>query len=142
MRHSLLLVLFVFAAAAVSAQGPGDSVQVVVPGRVNAALQEQKPYVIFISADGFRHDLADKYHASHLQALRAGGVAAVSMTPSYPSVTFPNHYSLATGLYPSHHGLVDNDFYDRAMGKRYTIRDRNAVGNPAFYGGTPIWVLA
>lgn len=142
MRHPLLLVLLVFAAAAVSAQGPGDSTQIVISGRVNAASQEQKPYVILISADGFRHDLADKYHAAHLLALRAGGVAAISMMPSYPSVTFPNHYSLATGLYPSHHGLVDNDFYDAAMGKRYFIRDAKAVTNAAFYGGTPIWVLA
>ena len=142
MRYPFLLVLFVFAAAAVSAQGSGDSTQIVAPGRVNSAQQEQKPYVILISADGFRDDLADKYHASHLLALRAGGVAAASMIPGYPSVTFPNHYSLATGLYPSHHGLVDNDFYDAAMDKRYFIRDAKAVTNAAFYGGTPIWVLA
>lgn len=136
------LLFLLFFVAGVFAQAPMDSTQVVTPGRANASKQEQKPYVIFISADGFRHDLADKYHASHLLDLRAGGVAAMSMTPSYPSVTFPNHYSLATGLYPSHHGLVDNAFFDRALGTGYTIRDRNAVGNPVFYGGVPIWVLA
>ena len=68
-----------------------DTVQKVIPGRTNSLQQEKKPYVIFISADGFRYDLADKYHATHLQALRAKGVAAASMTPSFPSVTFPNH---------------------------------------------------
>jgi predicted AlkP superfamily pyrophosphatase or phosphodiesterase len=127
--------------AGVSAQIT-DSTPIVIPGRTNSPQQEQKPYVIFISADGFRHDLADKYHASHLQALRAQGVAAVSMTPSYPSVTFPNHYTLATGDYPSHHGLVDNSFYDRQKNRFYGIRDSKAVTDSSFYGGTPIWVLA
>ena len=119
-----------------------DSIQIVIAGRSNSPQQEQKPYVILISADGFRHDLADKYHATHLQALRAQGVSAVSMTPSYPSVTFPNHYTLATGLYPSHHGLVDNAFYDRKKDRYYGIRDSKAVTDSSFYGGTPIWVLA
>jgi predicted AlkP superfamily pyrophosphatase or phosphodiesterase len=133
---------FVLFATAAAAQAPADTTQVVMPGRANSPKQEQKPYVIFISADGFRHDLADKYHATHLQALRATGVAATSMLPSYPSVTFPNHYSLATGEYPSHHGLVDNTFFEPAKNRGYQIRDRNAVGDSSFYGGTPIWVLA
>lgn len=140
MRLNFLVVSLLFSAA-VSAQIT-DSTQIVMPGRTNSLQQEQKPYVIFISADGFRWDLADKYHASHLQALRAQGVAAVSMTPSYPSVTFPNHYSLATGLYPSHHGLVDNSFYDRKKERLYGIRDTRAVTDSSYYGGTPIWVLA
>ena len=142
MRRILFVVFFGMFGFSVVAQAPADSVQVVVPGRANAAAQEQRPYVIFISADGFRHDLADKYKATNLLALRAGGVAAEAMTPSYPSVTFPNHYSLATGLYPSHHGLVDNTFFDPAKGSGYRIGDRKAVGDPSFYGGVPIWVLA
>src|ERR1700689_3648147 len=77
-----------------------DTAQKIIPGRVNSPEHEKEPYVIFISADGFRYDLADKYHATRLQALRARGVAAASMPPAFPSVTFPNHYSLATGLYP------------------------------------------
>lgn len=119
-----------------------DSTQIIIPGRSNSPEQEQKPYVILISADGFRHDLADKYHATHLQELRAKGVAAVSMTPGYPSVTFPNHYSLATGEYPAHHGLVDNAFFDSQANRFYGIRDSKAVADSIFYGGTPIWVLA
>ena len=131
-----------FIGITVFAQAPADSTQRVVPGRFNSPAQQQKPYVIFISADGFRHDLADKYQAKNLLALRAQGSAAPSMTPSFPSVTFPNHYSLATGLYPSHHGLVDNTFFDPQMGKGYRIGDRVAVEDSSFYGGTPIWVLA
>lgn len=126
----------------VAAQGLSDSSLRVVPGRTNSAAQQQKPYVIFISADGFRHDLADKYQAKNLLALREKGVAAKSMIPSYPSVTFPNHYSLATGLYPSHHGLVDNTFFDPKKGKGYAISNRLAVEDSSWYGGVPIWVLA
>jgi predicted AlkP superfamily pyrophosphatase or phosphodiesterase len=139
--RSFLLVLFVCCMGSASAQIT-DTVQKVIPGRANSQAQEKKPYVIFISADGFRYDLADKYHATHLLALRAMGVAAASMTPSFPSVTFPNHYSLATGLYPAHHGLVDNTFYDAKKGKIYRISDRAAVTDSSYYGGTPIWVLA
>src|SRR3984957_12952489 len=117
----ILVIGVVLMSVAASAQIT-DSTQMVMPGHSNGPHQEQEPYVIFISADGFRYDLADKYQATHLLALRASGVAAQSMTPSYPSVTFPNHYSLATGLYPSHHGLVDNAFFDAAKGRAYTIR--------------------
>jgi predicted AlkP superfamily pyrophosphatase or phosphodiesterase len=142
MRRTIAVSFFVFLSLMGFSQGPADTTQIVIPGRTNDAAQEQKPYVIFISADGFRHDLADKYNATNLLALRASGVAATAMTPSFPSLTFPNHYALATGLYPSHHGLVDNTFFDPALGKGYRIGDTKAVTNPAFYGGTPIWVLA
>jgi len=64
------------------------------------------------------------------------------MQPSYPSLTFPNHYTLATGLYPSHHGIVDNTFYDAPKNKTYRIGDRSVVTDGSWYGGTPIWVLA
>lgn len=141
-RILLVAVLFGWLPLSGFAQAAADTVQVVTPGRANDRAQEQKPYVILISADGFRHDLAEKYHANGLLRLASGGVKAEGMRPSYPSVTFPNHYTLATGLYPSHHGLVDNAFYDTALGLSYTIRDRQAVSNPVFYGGTPIWVLA
>jgi predicted AlkP superfamily pyrophosphatase or phosphodiesterase len=140
MRLTLLAGFLLFSMG-VFAQAP-DSTQIVIPGRSNSPQQAQKPYVILISADGFRHDLADKYQATHLQALRAKGVAAVSMTPGYPSVTFPNHYSLATGDYPAHHGLVDNAFFDSQTNRFYGIRDSKAVTDSSFYGGTPIWVLA
>jgi predicted AlkP superfamily pyrophosphatase or phosphodiesterase len=140
LRRALFLALLCSCNAVVAQITDTD--QKIIPGRINSPSQEKKPYVIFISADGFRHDLADKYHATHLQALRARGVAAVSMTPSFPSVTFPNHYSLATGEFPAHHGLVDNTFYDPQKQKTYRISDRAAVTDSSWYGGTPVWVLA
>jgi predicted AlkP superfamily pyrophosphatase or phosphodiesterase len=119
-----------------------DTQQQVIADRRNSPEQEKKPYVILISADGFRYDLADKYQAPNLLRLREAGVAATSMKPSFPTLTFPNHYSLATGLYPSHHGIVDNAFYDAKKKKAYFIKDRKAVRDGSWYGGTPIWVLA
>ena len=119
-----------------------DSLQQIVPGRKNATTQLTKPYVIIISADGFRYDYADKYHATNLLKLRHSGVKANSMIPSYPSVTFPNHYTVATGMYPSHHGLVYNQFYDRKRKDSYNMSDRKTVEDGSWYGGTPLWVLA
>ena len=119
-----------------------DTIQKVVPGRFNNKAQQSKPYVILISADGFRFDLADKYHATNLLKLRAEGVKADYMQPSYPSLTFPNHYSLITGLYPSHHGLVDNTFYDMQRKELYNMGNKKAVADSSWYGGTPLWVLA
>ena len=142
MRMLLLALICTLSCNALMAQATPDTSQIIVPGRSNGPDQRSKPYLIMISADGFRWDLADKFHAEHLLALRAGGVAAEKMIPSYPSVTFPNHYSLATGLFPSHHGIVNNTFFDPGKGKGYRISDRTAVRDSSWYGGTPIWVLA
>lgn len=119
-----------------------DTVQQVVSGRKNATNQLAKPYVILISADGFRYDYADKYQAINLLKLRQSGVQAKSMIPSFPSVTFPNHYTIATGMYPSHHGLVYNQFYDSKRKETYNVNDRKTVEDGSWYGGTPLWVLA
>ncbi|WP_034259835.1 ectonucleotide pyrophosphatase/phosphodiesterase [Aequorivita capsosiphonis] len=119
-----------------------DTIQYITPGRENAAVQQQKPYVILISADSFRYDLAEKYNAEFLKKISTKGVKAVSMRPSYPSLTFPNHYSIATGLYPSHHGIIANTFYDKKRNQFYTIRNKKAVQDSSWYGGVPLWVLA
>jgi len=108
----------------------------------NASQQLAKPYVILVSLDGFRYDYAKKYHAEHLLALAAQGASAPEgMLPSYPSITFPNHYTIVTGLYPEHHGIVANSFYDPARKESYSYRDKS-VGDGTWYGGTPLWVLA
>lgn len=119
-----------------------DTTQIVIPGRQNSLEQQKKPYVILISADGFRYDLADKYDAQFLKQQRSNGVWAQSMQPSFPSLTFPNHYSIVTGLYPAHHGIVSNTFYADGGKLRYRLGDNKAVTNGAWYGGVPLWVLA
>jgi predicted AlkP superfamily pyrophosphatase or phosphodiesterase len=108
----------------------------------NDPSQYNKPYVILISADGFRADFTEKYDAQFLQTIRKKGVRAKYMLPSYPSVTFPNHYTIVTGLYPSHHGLVDNTYVDVASGLQYSMGNKKMVSEGKWYGGTPLWVLA
>ncbi|GAB3164842.1 alkaline phosphatase family protein [Telluribacter humicola] len=119
-----------------------DLTQKVVPNRTNSTQQQQKPYIILISADGFRHDFAKKYGAQNLLRLSGQGVAASAMLPSFPSLTFPNHYTIVTGLYPAHHGLVNNTFYDESKKMRYSMSNKRAVADSSWYGGTPLWVLA
>ena len=119
-----------------------DTAQKIINGRFNSAAQQEKPYVILISADGFRYDYAEKFHAENLLRLSKQGVAASSMIPSFPSLTFPNHYTIVTGLYPAHHGLVNNNFYDENKKAFYSLGNKKAVADSSWYGGTPLWVLA
>ncbi|REE01266.1 alkaline phosphatase family protein [Marinoscillum furvescens] len=101
-----------------------------------------QPYVVLISIDGFRYDYAEKFGAKNLCKLANDGVTAEKMYSAFPTKTFPNHYTIVTGMYPANHGLVSNEFYSRSMDAWYRIRDRSAVQNPAWYGGVPLWVLA
>lgn len=137
-KHLIFLLSLLYSFTAFSQV---DTAQQIIPGRKNSAEQQEKPYVILISADGFRYDYAEKYKAEHLQALANEGVKAASMIPCFPSVTFPNHYSIVTGLYPSHEGLVDNSFYDRNLHKFYSFHGKTA-NDSIWYKATPLWVLA
>jgi predicted AlkP superfamily pyrophosphatase or phosphodiesterase len=119
-----------------------DTIQHIITGRTNRPDQLKKPYVILISADGFRYDLADKYQAENLIRLRSSGVMADYLQPVFPSLTFPNHYSIATGDYPSHNGIVDNNFYDPSKNLVYRMSNKKGVEDSSWYGGTPLWVLA
>jgi predicted AlkP superfamily pyrophosphatase or phosphodiesterase len=111
--------------------------------RPNALAQQGKPYVILVSLDGFRYDYAGKYGAPNLVSLAARGASAPEgMIPSYPSVTFPNHYTLVTGLYPEHHGIVANSFYDPALKQSYASNQSRSTADGQWYGGVPLWVLA
>jgi predicted AlkP superfamily pyrophosphatase or phosphodiesterase len=101
----------------------------------------KKPYVILVSLDGFRWDYPNFFDTPNLNALAKQGVKAKSMQPCYPTKTFPNHYSIATGLYPDHHGIINNNFYDPNTQKIFTLKTA-AKKDSIFYGGNPIWNLA
>jgi alkaline phosphatase D len=101
-----------------------------------------EPYVVMLSMDGFRWDYTDKFPTPNFDKIEALGVKAKSLQPCFPSKTFPNHYAMATGLYPDHNGIVMNSFYAPDLDAYYSIKDRDAVENPAFYKGEPIWVTA
>jgi predicted AlkP superfamily pyrophosphatase or phosphodiesterase len=104
--------------------------------------KKYRNYVILVSMDGFRWDYDQIYKTPNLNKLAADGVKAKRLIPSFPTVTFPNHYTIVTGLYPDHHGLVNNNFPAPELGLYYRIGDRTAVENPAFYGGEPVWKTA
>ena len=109
----------------------------------NSAATQKAHYVVLVSLDGFRWDYAKRENARHLLALGKHGVwAPEGMFPSYPSLTFPNHFSIVTGLYPEHHGLVANSFYDETKQARYAIADPKAVTDGSWYSGVPLWSLA
>lgn len=104
--------------------------------------QQKEPIVIMISLDGFRYDYVDRFQPENLLKFISEGTAAKGLIPSFPSKTFPNHYTIATGMLPEHHGLVDNSFYEPLKDQVYSMGSRDIVQDGYWYGGTPIWVLA
>lgn len=103
-------------------------------------INDLKPTVILISLDGFRADYLEKFQPPQLNKLAKEGVRAKWMIPSFPSKTFPNHYTIATGLYPEHHGIVENNIYD--FGTTFGLSKREEVQNGRWWLGEPIWVTA
>jgi len=105
-------------------------------------IRNLQPTVILVSLDGFRYDYLNLYRPSNLNSLAASGVRAKWMIPSFPSKTFPNHYTIATGLYPQDHGIVENNIYDPLFKAVFTLSDRREVENGRWWLGEPIWVTA
>lgn len=103
------------------------------------AAEAPAPVTILISIDGFRPDYLKKGNSPMLDALAAGGVSA-AMRPSFPSKTFPNHWTLVTGLRPDHHGIVANKMEDPARpGEVFTM----ASEDPFWWNAAPpLWVTA
>ena len=99
-------------------------------------------YVLLISFDGFRADYLDWFDTPNMDRFIKNGVRAKGMIPVFVSKTFPNHYSIATGMYAENHGLIGNHFYDQELDDNYTLSDRSKVQDSRFYGGEPIWVTA
>ncbi len=92
---------------------------------------------IVLSFDGFRYDYADRLPEGTFQKLTRNG-CRTTIIPVNPTKTFPNHWSLATGLYPEHHGIIDNVFYDRALRDTFTVARTESV----WWRGEPVWVTA
>jgi len=103
--------------------------------------QEAQAPVLLISIDGFRNDYLDRGLTPTLAAMAAGGARAEYMRPSYPSITFPNHYTLITGLRPDHHGVIANFMTDPDIpGVRFSMFDPATVGDVRWWdGGKPLW---
>ena len=108
---------------------------------LTAPLQASDQTVILIGLDGFRADYLQKFHPPTLSRLAADGVRAESLTPSFPTLTFPNFYTLATGLRPENHGIINNSMFDPAFGEKFAL-GTPAVQDGKWWGGEPIWVTA
>ena len=102
----------------------------------------QSPYTILISFDGFRYDYMDRGITPNLWKVAENGVKALSLRPSFPSITFPNHYSIITGMYPENHGLINNTMYNPVTGATYRLNDSLAVQDPSWYQGEAFWETA
>jgi predicted AlkP superfamily pyrophosphatase or phosphodiesterase len=100
------------------------------------------PIVLMISFDGFRWDYPELHGAPALLELARDGVRAKSLAPSFPSKTYPNHYTLVTGLRPEHHGIVANTMWDPEWKASFSLADRSAVEDGRWWEGEPIWVTA
>ena len=107
---------------------------------VNAKEHLDKPYVILVSIDGYRFDYNKKFRPPHLSTFFKDGVWSKGLVPVFPSKTFPNHYSMITGLKASHHGIVSNVFWDPERKEMYHPKKSSRDGS--WYGGEPIWIAA
>lgn len=133
---------------AVGAQAQGPALSPALPlthvqHGPNSPTVRSAHYVVLVSLDGFRWDYAKRDGATYLLELGKQGVwAPDGMLPSYPSLTFPNHLTIVTGLYPEHHGIVANNFWDEKKQARYSNSDAATVNDGTWYAGVPLWSLA
>lgn len=105
-------------------------------------INDLQPTVILISLDGFRWDYLDKFPTPTLKKLAASGVRAKALIPAFPTKTFPNHYTIVTGLYPAHHGIVANSMFDPEFDAKFSLSKREAVSDGRWWEGEPLWVTA
>ena len=121
-------------------QGPSSPPERIVNATVNSKGNLDKPYVILVSIDGYRFDYNKKFRPPHLSTFFKDAVWSKGLIPIFPSKTFPNHYSMVTGLKASHHGIVANVFWDSERKEMY--RPGKASRDGSWYGGEPIWIAA
>jgi predicted AlkP superfamily pyrophosphatase or phosphodiesterase len=107
-----------------------------------AQISDLRPTVLLVSIDGFRYDYFGKTSTPNLDSIMDRGVRARYMIPSFPTKTFPNHYTIVTGLYPAHHGIIANNMWDDSIHAQFKMSDRKQVQDARWWGGEPIWVTA
>jgi predicted AlkP superfamily pyrophosphatase or phosphodiesterase len=109
--------------------------------RVPANAQGANPILVLVSFDGWRWDYTDRLDVPNVRALASRGVRVRELVPSFPALTFPNHYTIVTGLHPEHHGIVANVMIDPQIPERFTMSSLTSRDS-AWWGGEPIWVTA
>jgi len=103
---------------------------------------KDNPYVILVSFDGFRWDYVNRGITPNLKRMEREGASALSLRPTFPSKTFPNHYSIISGMYPENHGIIFNRFTNPFTGERYKVGDTLSVRDSKWYLGEAMWETA
>jgi predicted AlkP superfamily pyrophosphatase or phosphodiesterase len=110
--------------------------------RGNALPPSERPIVILVSIDGFRWDYLDRFNPPILTQLANDGARADGLIPEFPSKTFPNHYTIVTGLRLAHHGIISNNMRDQNIPGEFSLSNRDVQNDPRWWGGEPIWNTA
>jgi predicted AlkP superfamily pyrophosphatase or phosphodiesterase len=105
-----------------------------------AATQTTKPIVVLIAIDGWRWDYIRRFQPPVLSKMAASGVRSEGLIPIFPSKTFPNHYTMVTGLHAARHGITSNNMVDPALPWRFTLSARDVQQDTRWWGGEPLWV--
>jgi predicted AlkP superfamily pyrophosphatase or phosphodiesterase len=111
-------------------------------GLALVASAAERPILILVSLDGWRWDYLARFKPPALTGLAARGVVSEGLVPSFPSKTFPNHYTLVTGLYPGRHGIVSNNMRDSALPGMFSLGNDEVQKDTRWWGGIPLWVTA
>lgn len=109
------------------------------PGTAAPRVEAADPILVLVSLDGWRWDYINRFPAANLRALAARGARASRMIPSFPVLTFPNHFTIVTGRYPEHHGIVGNAMLDASIGERFTMAAETSR-DPRWWNAEPLWV--
>jgi predicted AlkP superfamily pyrophosphatase or phosphodiesterase len=139
---SAIAVLFFIILLAAYQLSRGSRVPVITTGLLSNGTTLFAPTTILISLDGFRADFLNRGLTPTLSRFISEGISPKYMLPSFPSVTFPNHFTLATGLYPEAHGIVGNTFWDPHLQAEFYYTDPARSLDPKWWNGEPIWVTA
>ncbi|KAG0640281.1 alkaline-phosphatase-like protein [Tuber brumale] len=143
---SLLTFLLLLISASLSLSH-GHRPRMAPPGitkdtRLSNGTHDYKPTTLLISLDGFRADFLDRAMSPGLTAMASSGLSPRWLTPAFPSVTFPNHWTIVTGLYPESHGIVGNSFWDPVLEKEFFYTDFARSLQGEWWGGEPLWATA
>jgi len=105
-------------------------------------LPAERAILVLVSIDGFRWDYLDRYVSPNLRRLAAGGVRAEGLIPQFPSKTFPNHYTIVTGLKLANHGIISNNMRAADIPGEFSLSNRDVLADSRWWGGEPIWNTA
>ena len=114
------------------------------PAKEESSSKVLSPLVVYISINGFRASYLDWYmdYLPTFRYLTQHGLRAREMNPVMPSVTYPNHYTLATGLWPESHGIVSNSMYDPVFNAVFQLGNESEADGRWYEMAEPVWVTA